>query len=141
MITGKYLNKSYLYKLIVFISFQFSTPRIDVSIEQGLYQNFFNQAKKFYLSYLKIGFKMYEDLNTLVDDHTFTKILEINNYETIFICFFGFNSLIFVVFLIHHLINYLISNLFEIKLFFAFCRFFCRFIWLKYSIKIFERAR
>lgn len=83
--------------------------RIELSIEQGLYQKFTDDFEKYLTSLMKIGFEIYENLNTLVDHYIFYKNLNFNDFEIIFICFFGFNTLILVAFLAHHFINYLIK--------------------------------
>lgn len=88
---------------------------------------------------MKVRFNIYEDLAKLVDDHTFTKILQFTDYETIFICFFSFNCLVLLAFLIHHLINFLIKNLIMMKSYFSLFKHFCATLLLRLKKKIFKK--
>lgn len=79
---------------------------IDKYLESGIHKKLENDLKdtKYYPEMAQETSKIYTSVNQYVDDYDFTVQLKLGNYYYLFFAFLMFNFILFLIFLIDHLI-------------------------------------
>lgn len=89
--------------------------RINKSFENGLYLHFLNNIKIDLNKIVSKNLRIFETLKEYVNEFSLSSDVHLDNYQTIFICYFSILSFILIFFIFDHL--YKFTNCFNCKLF------------------------